>query len=149
LEDGVNGNVRALALNGRRLFTGGIFSKASGKASSNLGVYQLPSAQAAPAPQLVTLSPDSALAGEGDFMITVSGSSFSSRSVVRWNGVSLQTTYVNGTQLRAAVPAARIAQAGSASVTVFTPAPSGGGESTSRPFGIQAGGKIYLPLLVR
>ena len=45
-------------------------------------------------------------------------SNFVSGSVVRWNGANRTTTFVSATQLTAAIPAADIAAAGSASVTV-------------------------------
>jgi hypothetical protein len=83
-----------------------------------------------PVPVATSLSPASANAGSAAFSLTVSGSSFVSASVVRWNGANRPTTFVSATQLRASIAAADIATAGSASVTVFTPAPGGG---TSAP----------------
>jgi endonuclease G len=61
--------------------------------------------------------------------LAVTGSSFISSSVVKWNGTSLTTTYVSATQLNATVPAANVATAGTATVTVFTPTPGGGTSS--------------------
>jgi uncharacterized protein (TIGR03437 family) len=58
--------------------------------------------------------------------LTVNGSNFVNGAVVRWNGADRQTMFVNGTQLTAAIPASDIASAGTASVTVFNPAPGGG-----------------------
>src|SRR5205085_20530 len=55
---------------------------------------------------------------------------FSSSSVVRWNGAIRPTTFVNSTQLQAAIGAADIAAVATAQVTVQTPAPGGG---TSAP----------------
>ena len=90
-----------------------------------------------PVPALTTLSPSSATAGGTAFTLTVNGGSFVSSSVVRWNGTNQTTTFVSATQLIAAISAANIATAGSASVTVFTPAP-GGGTSGALPFAITA-----------
>jgi hypothetical protein len=45
---------------------------------------------------------------------------------VRWNGSNRTTSYVSATQLTAQIAAADIATAGTAQVTVFTPAPGGG-----------------------
>ena len=87
------------------------------------------------APTLSTLSPNSAIAGGSAFTLTVTGTNFYSSSSVRWNGAARTTTFVNNTRLTAAIPAADIATAGSASVTVFTPAP-GGGTSTALTFTI-------------
>ena len=41
----------------------------------------------------------------------------------------LTTTYVSATQVKATVPAANIASAGTATVTVFNPTPGGGTSS--------------------
>jgi subtilisin family serine protease len=79
-----------------------------------------------PAPAITSLSPPSATAGGPAFTLTVNGSSFNASSVVRWNGSNRTTTFVSATQLTAAVAAADIAAAGTAQVTVFTPAPGGG-----------------------
>ena len=70
---------------------------------------------------LTTLSPSSAVAGLPAFTLTVNGSNFVSGSVVRWNGTNRATTFVSATQLTAAITAADIAAAGSASVTVQNP----------------------------
>jgi|GEM_PF-3967980 len=90
-----------------------------------------------PVPSAGALVPSSANAGSGGFTLTVQGSNFVNGSVVRWNGASLATTYLNATTLEAAVPGANIASAGSAQVTVFNPTP-GGGTSNQIPFTINA-----------
>ena len=79
-----------------------------------------------PVPVASGLSPASATAGGPAFTLTVTGSNFITSSVVRWNGSDRATTYVSGTQLRAAIGAGDIATAGTATVTVFTPSPGGG-----------------------
>ena len=56
-----------------------------------------------------------------------------SGSVVRWNGANRTTTFVSATQLTAAITAADIAAAGSASVTVLNP---GGAVSNALTFTI-------------
>jgi len=88
-----------------------------------------------PVPALATISPTSATAGSGAFTLTVNGSNFIGSSVVRWNGSGRTTTYFGPTQLSAAVSAADVASAGTATVTVFNPTP-GGGTSGSAPFTI-------------
>ena len=67
---------------------------------------------------------------------------------MRWNGSDRATTYVNDTQLSASIPGADIATAGSASVTVFNPAP-GGGTSNAVAFGAVDQYYIYLPAILR
>jgi subtilisin family serine protease len=79
-----------------------------------------------PAPTLTSLSPPSATAGGPAFTLTVNGASFNASSVVRWNGSNRTTAFVSATQLTASIAASDIATAGTAQVTVFTPAPGGG-----------------------
>jgi outer membrane protein assembly factor BamB len=75
---------------------------------------------------LSSLSPQQVTAGGGPFMLTVFGGGFTSNSAIAWNGSNLATTYVSGTTLRAAVTAAQISSAGTASITVVNPANQGG-----------------------
>ena len=91
-----------------------------------------------PAPILASIAPTSATAGGPPFTLTVNGSNFVPTSTVRWNGANRTTTVVSATQLQAAIPAGDIAAAGTAQVTVATPAP-GGGVSAASTFTISAG----------
>ncbi|MFN0086161.1 MAG: IPT/TIG domain-containing protein [Blastocatellia bacterium] len=77
-------------------------------------------------PRITSISPTSVQAGGPGFTLTVNGTGFASTSVVRFNGNAVTTTFVSATQLTVAVSAADIANAGTASVTVFTPMPGGG-----------------------
>jgi hypothetical protein len=86
-----------------------------------------------PVPSIGSLSPDSALAGGSSFTLTVNGQNFVSKSKVYWNGAQLTTTFVSNVELQATVPAKDIAAAGTASVTVESPAP-GGGTSNAKTF---------------
>jgi len=80
----------------------------------------------APVPLInVPLIPDAAAPGGADFTLTVNGTGFVSGSVVNWNGSARPTTFVNNSKLTAAIPAADIATASTAWVTVVNPAPSG------------------------
>ena len=79
-----------------------------------------------PLPVALSMSPSSAAKRGSSFTLAVTGNSFISSSVVKWNGTSLTTTYVSASQLNATVPAANIATVGTATVTVFTPTPGGG-----------------------
>jgi uncharacterized protein (TIGR03437 family) len=78
------------------------------------------------APNAMSLSPGVVIAGGGAFTLTVDGANFVSNSTVRWNGANRATTFVSPTRLTATIPAADIATAGTARVTVFNPAPGGG-----------------------
>lgn len=83
------------------------------------------------------LVPTSVAPGGNGFTLTVNGTGFVSGSVVNWNGVALSTTFVSSSKLTASVPAYSVAAAGTASVTVFSPAP-GGGTSSPIPFTVSA-----------
>jgi hypothetical protein len=100
---------------------------------------EAPFAVNSPPPSGLSIFPDSAAAGGAGFTLTVNGSNFLPGSTVQWNGSygqpPLSTTYVSPTRLTVAVPAADIAFAGDANVTVVNPAP-GGGESQPAVFTI-------------
>ncbi len=67
---------------------------------------------------LVSISPPSAIVGGPGFTLSLTGSGFASTNVVLWDGGTLATTFSNSTHLTAAVPAALIATAGTATVRV-------------------------------
>jgi subtilisin family serine protease len=78
-----------------------------------------------PAPAIVSLNPARARAGTA-MTLSVAGSGFNGLSVVRWNGLALQTNALSTTRLSAQVLSTHVASAGTALVDVFTPAPGGG-----------------------
>jgi outer membrane protein assembly factor BamB len=75
-------------------------------------------------------------AGGSDFTLTAVGLSFAPNAVIKWNGTALSTTPVSSSVLRATVPAADIATAGSASITVQNSSGTGG-TSAAMPVRIQ------------
>ncbi len=91
-----------------------------------------------PLPVMVSLNPNSASAGSNAFTLMVSGNSFVSGAVIRWNGADRATTFISQTQLSAVITASDVANAGSATITVFSPASTtgGGGVSNSLSFKI-------------
>ncbi len=98
-------------------------------------VQVTPTTAPAPVPTVTNTSPTSATAGGAAFTLTVNGTGFTSSSVVRWNNNNRTTGFNSSTQLTASITAADIASQGTASVTVFTPAP-GGGTSNAATFTI-------------
>ncbi len=82
-----------------------------------------------PAPAISSINPSTASTGGPAFTLTINGSNFVAGSVVRVNGSDRTTSFVNGTQITAQIPASDIATVGAASVTVFNPAPGGGSSS--------------------
>ena len=83
-----------------------------------------------PVPSIASLSPSSVAAGSPAFTLNVSGSGFTSASVVRVNGSPRTTTYGSPTSLSAAVQAADVSSVGTAAITVFNPTPGGGVSNT-------------------
>ena len=79
-----------------------------------------------PVPAISGLSPTSVAPGSPAFTLTVTGNNFVTASLVRWNGSNRTTTYISSTQLTAAIAAADVAVAGTATVTVSNPTPGGG-----------------------
>ena len=71
-------------------------------------------------PTITTLSPASTTPGGASFILTVTGTGFTSASTVQWNGNPLVTIVTNATQLQASVSNALLTTAGTASVTVIT-----------------------------
>ncbi|MFN0109340.1 MAG: IPT/TIG domain-containing protein [Blastocatellia bacterium] len=104
---------------------------APGGGSSSAATFTINSAT--PAPTTTSITPNIAAAGGAAFMLIVAGTNFTNVSTVNWNGSPRATTFVSATQLTAAIPATDIATAGTASVTVVTPAP-GGGTSNAQTF---------------
>jgi glucose/arabinose dehydrogenase len=86
-------------------------------------------------PAISSLTPSAAIQGDPSFPLAVNGAGFTPASVVRWNGSGRPTTYVSRTRLTVSISASDVAAAGSASLTVFNPAP-GGGTSPGRVFSI-------------
>ena len=105
-----------------------VFNPAPGGGTSEPATFTIskPAPPPNPVPVLASLSPASALAGGPDFTLTISGSGFAAVSVARWNGEDRPTDFVSSSKLAVLVSAADIASAGSAKISVFSPAPGGG-----------------------
>lgn len=82
---------------------------------------------------LTSLSPTSANAGSKAITLVVKGSGLLPNATVDWNGSPLTTTFVSSSQLKAAVPAALLANPGTIQITV---SPQGGGSTNAKPFTI-------------
>lgn len=68
-------------------------------------------AMATPEPELSSVSPNTVLEGSGPFEITVEGVGFVGNSVVRVNGVSVATTFVDPRTLKASIAASVVRSA--------------------------------------
>jgi len=91
-----------------------------------------------PTPTISAISPNSAVAGNAAFTLTISGTNFVAASTVYFGGAALATTFVDSTQLTAAIPASSVASTGMLAVTVTNAAP-GGGTSNAINFSVTGG----------
>lgn len=115
-----------------------VTNPAPGGGPSNALTFTV-SAAPNPVPTVSSLSPNTIGAGAAQFTLTVTGMNFVNGALVRWNGTDdLATTFVSATSLTATVPAAKVASAGAANVTVVNPGPGGGTSVTPATFTITA-----------
>ena len=99
-----------------------VFNPAPGGGVSNATTFSVTN----PVPLLTSISPSSAVADQASFPLVVTGRSFVSTSVVKWNGLALATTYNSSSQLTATVSADDLTSVGTAQITVSNPSPGGG-----------------------
>ena len=109
------------------------------------GTSSAVSVQPYPVPTIASLSPAITAAGSEGFTLIVNGSNFVPTSVVQWNGSNRSTAFVSSSQVTAQISASDFATVGTATVTVFNPAP-GGGSSNPATFTIATG--VVVPLSI-
>ena len=80
------------------------------------------------------LTPSTACAGDGSFLVTVSGSDFLVGSQISWDGVAQPTNFFNASTLTAQIPGALLTAPGARTVRVVSP---GGGETGRLRFTIR------------
>lgn len=111
-----------------------VFSAGCGGTSQSLNNPPPPGSN--PTPTITTISPNSVAAGGAGFTLTINGANFAATSTVNFGGAAPATTFVNSTQLTAAISSAAIASAGTAAVTVTN---RGGQSSNAINFTITSG----------
>jgi hypothetical protein len=99
-----------------------VFNPAPGGGSSNIQILTVRN----PEPRVTGVSPDTTVAGSVGFTLIVNGAGFVPSSVVRFNGIDLQTTFITSSQVSAAVTAGAISAGGTVPVLVINPSPGGG-----------------------
>jgi hypothetical protein len=99
---------------------------------SNTFVFNIGSA-----PTITGLAPQTATAGapgvNGLLTVTITGTNFTSGSIVKWNALTLASVYSSTTSLVASVPASSLTNVGTASITVISPASLGSVSSAASP----------------
>lgn len=101
-------------------------------------------------PAISSLSPGSLAVGGlsgASLTLSVYGSGFVPGAVVTWDGAERPTTFVSAGELRAAIGAADVGEAGFAEVRAVNPAP-GGGPSNALSFTVVGPGENPLPTAV-
>src|ERR1700729_308202 len=106
---------------------------------SNDMIFTVTAGAADPVPTVAAVAPNTAVAGGGAVPITVTGTGFVARSVIRADGATRPTTFVSATQLTAQLTAGQVAAEGVVNVDGQTSAP-GGGISNGQPFTVTAAG---------
>ena len=96
-----------------------------------------------PAPKTTSLSPNNIDAGHPAFSLLVNGRNLTPTSAVEWSGsatnqrpLAIRPVFLSENQLKVMIPAIFVEIPGTASVTVFTPAPGGGTSSPPLTFTI-------------
>jgi 6-phosphogluconolactonase len=97
-------------------------------------------------PTITTISPNSIAAGGLAFTLTINGTNFVAGSMVNFGDSAPTTTFVNSTELTAAIPASGVAATGKLAVTVTNPAPDGG-TSNAMNFTVTAAGPSPIPTI--
>jgi hypothetical protein len=88
-----------------------------------------------PVPVIISLAPDTVIAGSDSFTLTINGANFYSSSYVIWNADTLTIIDGGSTQVMVAIPANMVTAPGIAHITVVTPDNlGGGGPSNTLPF---------------
>jgi len=89
---------------------------------------------------ILSISPSVISAGSADFVLTVNGGTFVAKTVVQWNGKTLDTTLptdsagnILGNVITAKVPAALVAKSGLATIITLSPATSSTTNGLSNP----------------
>ena len=120
-----------------------VFLAGCGSGSKSVGNQPPPPTPTTPT--ITTISPNSAVAGGAAFTLTINGTNFVASSTVNFGGAAPTTTFVNSTQLTAAISASSVVSIGTSAVTVTNPAP-GGGTSNAVNF-TTTGGNSLVPTI--
>jgi len=88
-------------------------------------------------PTLASLNINEKEVGDNAFILQALGNNFTSKTILRWQGKDLKTTFINKNSLYADIPRELLAEAGIFNITAFTP-PAGGGESNALQFQVIA-----------
>jgi hypothetical protein len=101
----------------------GLWPSDTGSGGSNAGVVS----KRNPGPEVTGLSPAAVVAGSGGLQLRITGGGYvEGKTVVSWNDVTLESSYMSSTELRVDIPAGYVAAEGTATIEVRNPSPGGG-----------------------
>lgn len=81
-------------------------------------------------PTVESITPSSVPEGSGALTLAVTGTNFTSTSIVRLDDSNRTTTFVDSRHLNASIPVSDLAVQGSRAISVFNPPPNGGTSSS-------------------
>jgi len=87
----------------------------------------------APAPTVISVAPPSVDEGSQGVTVTITGTGFTSQTIVELDGVRLQSTFVGWTTVTADLPASLLTVPGERRLIVRNPAPGGGTAAITFP----------------
>jgi large repetitive protein len=119
-----------------KLLSTGEVLVAGGATIAQAEIFVPPAPSSNASPILSSIIPSSVVAGGPGFTLSLSGFNFVSNSVVNFNSVARQTTFVSATALSIAILASDIASVGSAAITVTNPLNGSSGGGTSNPISL-------------
>ncbi|MFN8596649.1 MAG: S8 family serine peptidase [Anaerolineae bacterium] len=101
-------------------------------------------------PRITSYSPTNVSAGSGNVTLVITGANFISGALVKWNGTTLATTFVNSTRVTAVVSSSLLTNAGVGNVTVSINNGSYGTLTTAAQSVVVKGGvSVFLPLVIK
>jgi 6-phosphogluconolactonase (cycloisomerase 2 family) len=128
-----------------------VLNPAPGGGTSNAVLFEIAAPGENPPPSVLAISPDwifSRGAASPGFELVVTGSNFVEGAQVLWNGDPLPTDFISANELHAVVNASQLSWPGTASISVYNPAP-GGGTSNALTFIIRQLNELFLPTMLR
>jgi hypothetical protein len=84
-----------------------------------------------PEPTIVAVSPSFVVAGSNPQTLKITGTGFTSSSVVAFNGVDQQSIFISPQEIDVSMTALALSKAANYSVTIANPPPGGGSSSTT------------------
>lgn len=99
-----------------------VFNPVPGGGTSNVMTLTVSN----PGPYIISISPESVIAGGDEFTLTVNGSNFVAGSIARLNGSDRTTTYISNARVDVLVLSSDRANGGIETITVYNPSPGGG-----------------------